>query len=354
MLFRLYTLVVAVALVCCVAAIPLQGEQASSISERSPNGWPWRRPHWPRPRPHWPKPHWPKPHWPKPQWPKPTEAPTMTPVPTAVPSSEPPVTTPTAVPTAVPTDVPTTFPTMTPTADPTVAPTGTSAPTSVPTTVPPGPGNIPYGQVISNCVVNGTIAISFDDGPFDYTAPLLDLLDQYGAKGTFFVNAMNFGNIKDYADVIKRMYTSGHHLGSHTYSHADLGKLSAAKEMNMLDSILATIIDGNRPTYMRAPYFSYSDIALKTLGELQYHVIDASIDTKDYEHATPDGVPISLQNFKQGLNAGGSITLCHDVHQTTVELLVKQILDEVKARGLRAVTVGECLGDPQANWYRPL
>ncbi|EFQ99339.1 hypothetical protein MGYG_02352 [Nannizzia gypsea CBS 118893] len=260
--------------------------------------------------------------------------------------------TPTGMPTVAPTDVPTTFPSMTPTAQPTVAPTGTSVP------VPTGmPGTIPFGTVINECTVKGVIAISFDDGPYEYTGPLLDLLNKNGAKGTFFVNAMNFGSIQDYADVIKRMYTEGHQLGSHTYSHADLSKLNStgiALEMKKLDDILAPIIDGHRPTYMRAPYFAYSDTVYKTMAELQYHMIDANIDTKDYEHATPEGVPISVANFKKGLDAGGSITLCHDVHQTTVEMLMQQLLDEVKKRGLKAVTVGECLGDPQANWYRPL
>ncbi|EFE38928.1 hypothetical protein TRV_06369 [Trichophyton verrucosum HKI 0517] len=364
MLCRLFTLFITAALACCVAAIPLQGQQSNSIIERTPGRWPWHphrpRPH--RPRPHWPfpKPHWPKPHWPKPE-PEPTAVPTMAPEPTTVPPTEPsgtypPDTTPTVEPTVVPTDVPTTFPSMTPTADPTVAPTGTSVPTGVPTGVPPMPGTIPFGTVINQCTVNGTIALTFDDGPYDYTGPLLDIFAKNGAKGTFFVNAMNFGNIMDYADVIKRMYKEGHMLGSHTYSHADLSKLNStgiALEMKKLDDILAPIIDGNRPTYMRAPYFAYSDTVSKTMAELKYHMIDANIDTKDYEHATPDGVPISVENFKKGLEAGGTITLCHDVHQTTVELLIQQLLDEIKKRGLRAVTVGECLGDPQANWYRP-
>ncbi|KAF3482800.1 uncharacterized protein GIQ15_02124 [Arthroderma uncinatum] len=239
----------------------------------------------------------------------------------------------------------------TPTASPTVVPTG--MPTMPPTT--PGNSSIPYGQVLSNCTVPGTIAISFDDGPFDYTNELLDILEKNGAKGTFFVNAMNFGSIQDYAAVMLRAFNGGHQLGSHTYSHADLSMLNRTgiiTEMTKLENVLSPLINGYKPTYMRAPYFAYSDVVLKTMAELQYHMLDANVDTKDYENATPQGVPISFKNFQTGLDAGGSIVLCHDVHQTTVQILMQQLLDEVKKRGLKAVTIGECLGDPQENWYR--
>ncbi|KAF3891978.1 NodB Homologuey domain-containing protein [Trichophyton interdigitale] len=220
---------------------------------------------------------------------------------------------------------------------------------STPTTV------VPFGQIIRSCTVKGTVAITFDDGPYDYTNKLLDIFDANGSKATLFVNAQNFGSITDYSSVMLRAFNTGHQIASHTYNHADLSTLNRAgiiSEMTKLDDVLATITNGYRPTYMRAPYFAYSPLVLQTMAELKYHVIEADIDTKDYEHDTPDGVSVSVGFFRDGLNAGGSIALAHDVHQTTVDLLIQQLLDELKRRGLRAVTVGECLGDPRANWYR--
>lgn len=114
----------------------------------------------------------------------------------------------------------------------------------------------------------------------------------------------------------------------------DLNRDELVSEMKQLDDALFGII-GRRPTYMRAPFFAYSDLVLQTMKELQYHVIDASVDTKDFENNTPEGVPTSVQLFKQELDEGGTIALAHDVHQTTVQLLAQQMLDEVKRRGLR-------------------
>ncbi|EZF77983.1 hypothetical protein H105_00933 [Trichophyton soudanense CBS 452.61] len=232
----------------------------------------------------------------------------------------------------------------------------TSASTSTSAAAPSTPTIVvPFGQVIRSCTVKGTVAITFDDGPYDYTNKLLDIFDANGAKATLFVNAQNFGSITDYGSVMLRAFNTGHQIASHTYDHADLSTLNGAgiiSEMTKLDDVLATITNGYRPTYMRVPYFAYSPLVLQTMADLKYHVIEADIDTKDYEHDTPDGVSVSVGFFRDGLNAGGSITLAHDVHQTTVDLLIQQLLDELKRRGLKAVTVGECLGDPRANWYR--
>lgn len=72
------------------------------------------------------------------------------------------------------------------------------------------------------------VALTFDDGPSIFTPRVLDLLDQYHARATFFVNGDNFarGHIDDRAtqwpDILRRMHRSGHQIGSHTWSHADL------------------------------------------------------------------------------------------------------------------------------------
>jgi Predicted xylanase/chitin deacetylase len=60
-----------------------------------------------------------------------------------------------------------------------------------------------------------TIYLTFDDGPSPYTAKLLDVLDRYGAKATFFVTAQD----PRYYDQIGRAYRAGHTIGVHTTSH---------------------------------------------------------------------------------------------------------------------------------------
>ncbi|KAK1985377.1 hypothetical protein LZ30DRAFT_779082 [Colletotrichum cereale] len=213
---------------------------------------------------------------------------------------------------------------------------------------------VPYGVAISKCTVPGDFALTFDDGPFTYTGHVLDLLAEAGAKATFFLNGKNFGDINDYQDFVKRMDAEGHQIGSHTFDHADLATLGDAEiitEMTTLEDDLVNII-GKYPTYMRPPYFSWNDNTLSILKALEYHVIHADIDSFDYANDAPLGNMTSVGIFEKGVNAGGSIALAHDVHENTAEYLVPEFLRIIKEKNLRAVTVGECLGDPKANWYK--
>jgi len=76
---------------------------------------------------------------------------------------------------------------------------------------------LPFGSLIYSCTVPNTVALTFDDGPFDYTEHVLDLFDQYDAKATFFLNGHNWGYMTDRPDTVVRMINEGHQVGSHTY-----------------------------------------------------------------------------------------------------------------------------------------
>ena len=71
------------------------------------------------------------------------------------------------------------------------------------------------------------IALTFDDGPHPkYTNQILDILDKYDAKATFFV----LGKFAEaYPEIIKRQYKEGHEIGNHTYSHININKVSKEK-----------------------------------------------------------------------------------------------------------------------------
>ncbi|KAF2398526.1 polysaccharide deacetylase family protein [Trichodelitschia bisporula] len=213
---------------------------------------------------------------------------------------------------------------------------------------------VPYGTVITSCTVPGTIAIAFDDGPFIYTSQVLDILAANGVPATFFVNGQNYDSIYNYAGVIQRMVSEGHQVASHTWGHADLSTLDyngIASQMSQLEDALRSII-GKAPTYMRPPYFAYSGDTLSALGSLGYHVITASIDTQDWQYQTPETIGNSVGIFNSLLASGGSITLEHDPLQNTVQTLVQDQINAVRAAGLTPVTVGACLGDPASAWYK--
>lgn len=124
------------------------------------------------------------------------------------------------------------------------------------------------------------------------------------------------------------------------WSHADLATLDRdgiVSQLTLLEDALIEIT-GKYPTYMRPPYFSTNDLVLQTAGELGYHVVNADIDTLDWDNDSQEKIQTSVQRFKDGLSGGGSIELSHDVHQWTANVLVQAMIDEVKARGLRGKT----------------
>ncbi|RPA82141.1 glycoside hydrolase/deacetylase [Ascobolus immersus RN42] len=250
-----------------------------------------------------------------------------------------------------------------PTTTTTTKPTSTPTPTPTPTPPPssggrPKPGSLPYGVPIATCKIPGVIALTFDDGPYIYTNALLNMLKAKKAKATFFVNGLNWGPdimVYDNRNRINRMRYEGHQIGSHTYNHADLSTLSYAgvqAEMTALEAPLTSIL-GKFPTYMRPPYLNCANNCPAALNDLGYHIIQTDLDTQDWQ----GDAEMSKQIFKQmvdarSLSEPGYVVLAHDVHEATVHQLAEYMVDYAQSKGLRLVTVGECMGDPSANWYR--
>lgn len=185
-------------------------------------------------------------------------------------------------------------------------------------------------------------------------------MKQNDVKATFFVNANNFGNIETAPnpDTIRRMRAEGHMVGSHTGTHPDLQTISTAdRQAQMVQVEEATRrIDGFAPRYMRAPYLSCQADCQADLGALGYVIVDTNLDSKDYENNTPETTHLSAEKFNNELSAdvgaNSYIVLSHDVHEQTVVSLVQKMIDTLKGKGYRAVTVGECLGDAPENWYK--
>ncbi|KAH7139458.1 chitin binding protein [Dendryphion nanum] len=234
----------------------------------------------------------------------------------------------------------------------------------------PKVGSVQYGGAgIYQCTVPGTVAITYDDGPYPaYTTHVLDLFQSYNAKATFFIsgNNINKGEIDttpEFVSVIQRMRTEGHHIASHTWTHLDLSAVSSTDRKNQMyknEMALRNIL-GFFPTYMRPPYSSCTAASgcEQDMADLGYHVTYFNVDTDDYNQDSPNQIQNSKNWFQGNVTAGGAtpannewLAIGHDIHQQTVYNLTEFMLSTVTNLGYRAVTVGECLGDPQANWYR--
>ncbi|KAG6009219.1 hypothetical protein E4U21_003072 [Claviceps maximensis] len=228
----------------------------------------------------------------------------------------------------------------------------------------PHVGNVPYGPILTSCTQPGMVALTFDDGPFTFTNDLLDLLDGSNTKATFFITGNNLakGRIDDastpWPSVLHRMHNAGHHIGSHTWTHRDLSAInSTIRHAEITHNEMAfRNIFGWIPTYLRPPFLECDAGCQEDLGRAGYHVISVNLDSKDYMYDEPALIQQAKDRVAGGISNDAAhhsyIVLFHDVHAQTVYNVTRFVLDLVRERGYRPVTVGECLGDAKRNWYR--
>ncbi|KAG8358191.1 hypothetical protein FVEN_g3920 [Fusarium venenatum] len=226
----------------------------------------------------------------------------------------------------------------------------------------PKVGSIPYGQAIYRCNRNGDIALTYDDGPYTYTEDLLDLLQRYNVKATFYITGRNLGKgaINDPATpwpgLIRRMARDGHQIASHTWSHQRLTTLSRSKFWNQMifNEIAFANILGYFPTYMRPPYSASNATTDAWLGELGYHVTYFNLDTEGYLHDSPNTIDTSKQIWDttvEGKSPASNkwLHIEHDPVYQSVYNLTEYMLKSLVRNNFRGVTVGECLQDPKEN-----
>lgn len=108
---------------------------------------------------------------------------------------------------------------------------------------------------------------------------------------------------------------------------------------------------------MRPPYSSCNPACEATLKDLGYHISFFDVDTDDYDNDSPLLIQNAKNNFAAQVSPSNRDTdsflvISHDIHEQTAHNLTSYMLDMLQAKGYRAVTMGECMGDPPANWYR--
>lgn len=78
------------------------------------------------------------------------------------------------------------------------------------------------GVVITKCTQPGVLALAYDDGPYQYTSALVDILDKAGAKATFFWTGTLYGCIYSQKAAVQKTFASGHQIASHTWYNPPL------------------------------------------------------------------------------------------------------------------------------------
>ena len=203
---------------------------------------------------------------------------------------------------------------------------------------PPEPKPAPAAPTAANSG-GKVIALTFDDGPGPYTAQLLDILDQHGAKATFFLIG---SKVSAQANVLRRMHVRGHQLGNHSWSHPELPKLPVDQIAGEIDRTNDAIkqATGVTPSILRPPYGAVNGVVLEQLRLRGMSSILWSVDTRDWADRNSD---IVCSRAVAGARPG-AIILMHDIHQTSVNA-VPCILSSLKQQGYSFVTVQGLLGN---------
>jgi peptidoglycan/xylan/chitin deacetylase (PgdA/CDA1 family) len=104
-----------------------------------------------------------------------------------------------------------------------------------------------------------SIALTFDDGPSEWTEPILDLLAAHGVSATFFVIGKN---VEQRSDVLRRIAADGHEVGNHTWSHPHLARdcddAGVLLELERTNEVVESIL-GTRMRLFRCPYYDVDE-----------------------------------------------------------------------------------------------
>lgn len=181
------------------------------------------------------------------------------------------------------------------------------------------------------------IALTFDDGPGEYTETLLDTVEKYNAHVTFFMVGQN---VEGHESTIQRMLKLGCELGNHTWDHPsqtlpNMDLDSVLQEFQKTDDALVKAC-GQAATVCRAPYGSVTEDQMAAVGKPFFMW---STDSLDWKLMDADA------DYNQIMNdsslGDGSIILMHDIHEPSVKCATEKLIPALIDQGYKLVTVSE-------------
>lgn len=176
------------------------------------------------------------------------------------------------------------------------------------------------------------LALTFDDGPGAETEKLLEVLEKYNARATFFMVGTR---VPQHPETIKKMQEIGCELGNHTSDHQNLTKLSDTEIKSVIQSVsdqVAEATGGSPTTVTRPPYGAFDD---HVKAAAPNPLIMWSVDTLDWKTKNVESTVKSVNSATDG-----DIVLMHDIHKTSVEAAI-QVIPQLVEKGYQLVTVSE-------------
>lgn len=184
-------------------------------------------------------------------------------------------------------------------------------------------------------------ALTFDDGPdARYTPKVLDILEKYNIKATFFVVGESCG---DYPELIRQEIKAGHEVENHTYTHPDLVKditISTEEEIVRTQHVIEAV-SGRKPCYFRPPRGLFTDETIDFAEGNGYKVVLWTIGVEYKKSRTAKAMADRvIKAAKPGI-----IILAHDgrLNRTKTIEALPLIINGYQKKGYRFVTLQELL-----------
>jgi peptidoglycan/xylan/chitin deacetylase (PgdA/CDA1 family) len=179
---------------------------------------------------------------------------------------------------------------------------------------------------------SNAIALTFDDGPSEYTQRIADILTSYGVGGTFFFLGEN---IPENQYLVRYVHHQGFSVGNHSYTHPYFKGLSKDRQWEEVQrtNALLVSITGESPTLFRPPYGAMNQTTFGLMVEKNMKIVLWSKDTEDWKVQNAQ----ELVEYTKNQVSGGSIVLFHE-KERTVEAL-PQIIEYLQSQGLEIVSL---------------
>ena len=194
------------------------------------------------------------------------------------------------------------------------------------------------------------VVLTFDDGPWPgHTPAVLKALAEQCTKALFFPIGKHAGW---HPEIMKQVASGGHTVGSHTWSHKDLSKLSEQEGKDEIEKGFAavSIALGNKPVgpFFRFPALRHPPELVKYVGERNIGIFSTDMDSFDFKMRKPEQVVASV--MKKLEKHGKGIILMHDFQQATAKA-APDLLMKLKEGGYKVVqVVGKTPVEPKKEY----
>ena len=181
------------------------------------------------------------------------------------------------------------------------------------------------------------IALTFDDGPHEFTQSIIDTLYKHQARATFFVIG---DRVSAWQNMIRVTHQQGNEILGHSWAHDDLTTLTqeeVRQDITKTHNAIEQII-GTTPRMLRVPMARFNDTVVEAARHMGFALVQWNLDPRDWESRNADIITEYILDEVED----GQIIVLHDIHESTA-IAMQTVIPTLINRGYQLVTVSELL-----------